>query len=174
MLSFKAPERGLRFFLAAILTLVSVEFLFEVYLGLPRSILATSALGNTILAAVFGFLIGIIAGLIGVAGGEYRIPVFVFIFGTTIKVAGTASSLVAIPTVIAALLRHGRKVELTSRERRVSVWMAAGSFVGVLIGVLGLILAPDWLIRLIFASILLYTAYTLVAPVTLNQTHPKS
>src|SRR5712692_1584302 len=108
VLCHKSPERALRYFLATILLVVSADLILAAFSILPKvSIVFTPTL-QLILAATFGFLIGLIPGLIGVAGGEYRIPTFVFLFGTTIKVAGTASQLVSIPTVIAGLLRHRR------------------------------------------------------------------
>ncbi len=174
VLCHKSPERALRYFLATILLVVSADLLLAAFNILPKvSIMFTPTL-QLILAATFGFLIGLIAGLIGVAGGEYRIPTFIILFGTTIKVAGTASQLVSIPTVIAGLLRHRRTTKLSPRERNVTLWLGIGSFFGVLIGVGGLLLAPDWLIRLIFAAVLLYTSYRLyTSPVGLNQSQAK-
>ncbi len=174
VLCHKSPERALRYFLATILLVVSADLILAAFSLLPKvSIVFTPTL-QLIFAATFGFLIGLVAGLIGVAGGEYRIPTFVFLFGTTIKVAGTASQLVSIPTVMAGLLRHHRSTKLSPRERNVTLWLALGSFFGVLVGVEGLLLAPDWLIRLIFAAVLLYTSYGLyTSPVDLNQSEAK-
>jgi len=54
------------------------------------------------------------------------------------------------------------------------LWLALGSFFGVLVGVGGLFLAPDWLIRFVFAAVLLYTSYRLyTSPVGLNQSETK-
>ncbi len=170
VLCSRSPERALRYFLASVLLIVSMDLFLAAFSLLPKVSISLTPSGQLILAAVFGFLVGVIAGLIGVAGGEYRIPVFLFLFGTTIQVAGTASQLVSFPTIIAALLKHRRETKLSRRERRVTLWLALGSFFGVIIGVVGLILASEWLIRLIFAAILLYTSYRLYAsPVSLNQ-----
>ncbi len=173
-LSHKSPERALSYFLATILLVVSANLILASFSLLPSvSIVFTPTL-QLILAATSGFLIGLVAGLIGVAGGEYRIPTFVFLFGTTIKVAGTASQLVSIPTLIAGFLRHRRSTKLSLNERKVTLWLGLGSFFGVIIGVGGLLLAPDWLIRLIFATVLLYTSYRLyTSPVGLNQSETK-
>lgn len=175
VLSHRSPDRALRYFLATILLVVSVDLILAAFNILPKVSITFTPTVQLILAAIFGFLVGVIAGLIGVAGGEYRIPVFLFVFGTTVKVAGTASQLVSIPTIIVALLRHRRQTKLSSRENTLTIWLALGSFFGVLLGIAGLIVAPDWLIRLIFAVILLYTSIRLyISPLPLNQTEVKT
>lgn len=174
VLCHRSPERALRYFLATILLVVSVDLILAAFSYLPKTSIVFTPTLQLILAATFGFLIGLVAGLVGVAGGEYRIPTFVFLFGTTIKVAGTASQLVSIPTVIAGLLRHRRSTKLSPREREVTLWLGLGSFIGVLVGVGFLLSAPDWLIRFIFAAVLLYTSYRLyTSPVGLNQPEAK-
>jgi uncharacterized membrane protein YfcA len=45
-------------------------------------------------AAVAGVLVGTISSLMGVAGGEFIIPILIFIFGADIRTAGTASVLI--------------------------------------------------------------------------------
>ncbi len=174
VMSHKSPERALRYFLATILLIVSIDLIVAAFSLLPKISITFTPTVQLILAATFGFLIGLIAGLIGVAGGEYRIPTFLILFGTTIKVAGTASQLVSIPTVIAGFLRHRKSTKLSPHEREVTLGLALGSFIGVLVGVGGLLIAPDWLIRIIFAAVLLYTSYRLyTSPVSLNQSEAK-
>ena len=40
---------------------------------------------------IAGFVIGVIASLLGVAGGEFLIPTWVLLFGADIKLAGSLS-----------------------------------------------------------------------------------
>lgn len=47
-----------------------------------------------------GFLIGVVASLLGVAGGELLIPTIVLLFGADIKLAGSLSLAVSLPTMI--------------------------------------------------------------------------
>lgn len=163
--SQKSPERGLRVFLASILTVVSISLILKLLGHSPAIQITIAAPIDILLAAVFGFLVGIIGGLIGVAGGEYRIPVFYFLFSTGILVAGTASQLVSIPTLLAAIYRHHQSLRLTRREVRITIVLAASSFVGVLLDVPALSYVRannlDWVVELIFAAILLYTAVRL-------------
>ncbi|TMA00812.1 MAG: sulfite exporter TauE/SafE family protein, partial [Methanobacteriota archaeon] len=51
--------------------------LFEVRTGGSLSF----DLPSIVLALVLGFALGIVSGLLGVAGGEYRIPALIFLFG---------------------------------------------------------------------------------------------
>ena len=51
------------------------------------------SLGSTLIVAglVAGFCIGIVASLLGVAGGELLIPTLVLLFGIDVKLAGSLS-----------------------------------------------------------------------------------
>jgi hypothetical protein len=49
---------------------------------------------------VAGFVIGVIASLLGVAGGEFLIPTLVLLFGADIKLAGSLSLTVSLPTML--------------------------------------------------------------------------
>jgi uncharacterized membrane protein YfcA len=66
--------------------------------------------GNTLLTGwaqmvagvVTGFGIGVIASLMGVAGGELLIPTLALLFGADIKLAGSLSLAVSLPTMLVA------------------------------------------------------------------------
>ena len=47
-----------------------------------------------------GLVIGIVAALLGVAGGELLIPTLVLLFGADIKLAGSLSLAVSLPTMV--------------------------------------------------------------------------
>ena len=55
-----------------------------------------------------GFLIGVVASLLGVAGGELLIPTIVLLFGADIKLAGSLSLAVSLPTMIIGFTRYSR------------------------------------------------------------------
>ena len=83
-----------------------------------------------------GFCIGIVAALLGVAGGELLIPTLVLLFGVDIKLDGSLSLSVSLPTMLIGFFcysRDGRFVVLGENRRFVLV-MAAGSIVGTFIG----------------------------------------
>jgi uncharacterized membrane protein YfcA len=98
-------------------------------------------------AGVFaGFVIGIVAALLGVAGGELLIPTLVLLFGADIKLAGSLSLAVSLPTMLVGFARYSRNrsfVVLDENCRFVLV-MATGSIVGSFIGgqLLGLVPTP--------------------------------
>ncbi|MCV3243457.1 sulfite exporter TauE/SafE family protein [Mesorhizobium sp. ZC-5] len=92
---------------------------------------------------VAGFGIGIVASLLGVAGGELLIPTLVLLFGADIKLAGSLSLAVSLPTMIVGFARYSRdqSFSVLNRNRTFVLVMAIGSIVGTFIGgrLLGLI-----------------------------------
>lgn len=55
-----------------------------------------------------GFVIGVVASLLGVAGGELLIPTLVLLFGADIKLAGSLSLAVSLPTMLIGFTRYSR------------------------------------------------------------------
>ncbi len=165
--SHRLSERGLKGFLALMLAIVIVRLLMDFFIVTPDASSRMPLLLEIPLSVLFGFLIGIIAGGIGVAGGEYRIPVLMFIFGFPITVAGTVSQLVAIPTILFALVKHRAKMKgmFTERVKIIVITMGFSSVIAVILSTQVLLtMSPD-IIRLVFISILLYTTIQLVRSV---------
>lgn len=94
--------------------------------------------GATLIVAgvVTGFAIGIIASLLGVAGGELLIPTLVLLFGADIKLAGSLSLAVSLPTLLVGFSRYSRErsFAVLGQNRRFLGVMAAGSVVGAYLG----------------------------------------
>ena len=69
-----------------------------------------SLAGFSLIAAgvIAGFLIGVVAALLGVAGGELLIPTLVLLFGVDIKLAGSLSLAVSLPTMLTSFARYSR------------------------------------------------------------------
>ena len=61
---------------------------------------------RTIAGVIAGAGIGVVAALMGVAGGELLIPTIVLLYGVDIKVAGTLSLAVSLPTMLIAFARY--------------------------------------------------------------------
>ena len=59
-----------------------------------------------------GFGIGVVAALLGVAGGELLIPTLVLLFGADIKLAGSLSLAVSLPTMLVGFTRYSRDRQL--------------------------------------------------------------
>ncbi|AVM73903.1 sulfite exporter TauE/SafE family protein [Magnetospirillum gryphiswaldense] len=86
--------------------------------------------------AVAGLGIGVVASLMGVAGGELLIPTLILLFGVDIKLAGSLSLVVSLPTMIVGFARYSRSQSFAvlGRNRGFVLIMAAGSILGSFIG----------------------------------------
>lgn len=107
-----------------------------------------------------GFVIGIVASLLGVAGGELLIPTLVVLFGMDIKLAGSVSLAVSVPTVIASFAhyRRDRSFAVLAWNRGFVLVMAAGSVLGSLVGGLLLAWAPSTILLPLLAAILMFSS----------------
>jgi len=114
-----------------------------------------------VLAAVAaGFAIGVVAALMGVAGGELLIPAIVLIFGADIKLAGSLSLAISLPTMLVAFARYSqdRSFSVLRRNLRFLLVMAAGSVAGAAAGGLMLGAVPDRVLLPLLAAILVISA----------------
>jgi uncharacterized membrane protein YfcA len=109
---------------------------------------------------VAGLGIGMVAALIGVAGGELLIPTIVLLYGIDIKLAGSLSLMVSLPTMIVGFTRYSqsRAFAILSTERDLFMAMAAGSILGAALGGLFLGLVPSTLLMTALGIILLVSA----------------
>ncbi|AIC29793.1 hypothetical protein IE4771_PB00058 (plasmid) [Rhizobium etli bv. mimosae str. IE4771] len=89
-----------------------------------------------IAGVVAGLVIGVVASLLGVAGGELLIPTLILLFGADIRLAGSLSLAVSLPTMIVGFTRYSRDQSFAAiRSNRVFLLaMAAGSILGAFIG----------------------------------------
>jgi uncharacterized membrane protein YfcA len=112
------------------------------------------------LGVAAGFVIGVVASLLGVAGGELLIPTLVLLFGLDLKLAGSLSLVVSLPTMVVGFARYSRDdtFAVLRRKRVFVAVMAAGSIAGTLIGgrLLGVI--PSAVLLPGLAAILLLSA----------------
>jgi uncharacterized protein len=118
--------------------------------------------GGVQLAAgiVAGFLIGVVASLMGVAGGELLIPTLILLFGADVKLAGSLSLAVSLPTMLVGFARYSRDstFAVLGRNRWFVAVMAAGSIVGSFIGAALLGIVPSAVLLPLLAVILLVSA----------------
>ncbi|MEU3787744.1 sulfite exporter TauE/SafE family protein [Streptomyces sp900129855] len=112
---------------------------------------------------VAGFGIGVVAAIMGVAGGELLIPTIVLLFGVGIKTAGSLSLLVSLPTMLVAFARYSRdgSFAVLGTNRRFTLIMIAGSVAGAALGGLLLGVFPDIVLLPALAVILLVSAVKL-------------
>lgn len=111
-----------------------------------------------------GFGIGVVAAIMGVAGGELLIPTIVLLFGLDIKTAGSLSLLVSLPTMLVAFARYSRdgSFAVLGAHLRFTGEMAAGSVVGALLGGLLVGVFSDTALVPVLAAILLVSSVKLV------------
>jgi uncharacterized membrane protein YfcA len=91
-----------------------------------------------------GLGIGIVTVLMGVAGGELLIPTIVLLYAVDLKLAGSLSLAVSLPTMIVAFARYSRdgSFVVLRQHRRFVIAMAAGSVTGTIVGGLMLGIVP--------------------------------
>lgn len=106
-----------------------------------------------------GLGIGIVASVMGVAGGELLIPTLVILFGVDVKLAGSLSLAISLPTMVVGFLRYSQDSAFnTLRRHRDFVWvMATGSILGTWLGgaLLGVV-SSHWLLPML--SLVLVTS----------------
>ncbi|MFF1306655.1 sulfite exporter TauE/SafE family protein [Streptomyces sp. NPDC058307] len=113
------------------------------------------------IGVVAGFGIGVVAAIMGVAGGELLIPTIVLLFAVDIKTAGSLSLLVSLPTMLVAFARYSRdgSFAVLGANLRFTLVMAGGSVAGALLGGLlvgvfsDLVLIPALAVILLISSV---------------------
>ncbi|MDJ1158088.1 sulfite exporter TauE/SafE family protein [Chelatococcus sp. SYSU_G07232] len=145
--------------IAALLVMIAVVLLIgHDPQGGGHPLLGGSA--QIIAGIIAGAAIGVVASLLGVAGGELLIPTLVLLFGCDIKLAGSLSLAVSLPTMLMGFTRYSRdsSFAVLGRNKTFVLVMAAGSIVGSFVGaqLLGLV-SSDVLLPLL-AIILLASA----------------
>lgn len=121
---------------------------------------AFSGLAQIIAGIAAGFVIGVVASLLGVAGGELLIPTLILLFGIDIKLAGSLSLAVSLPTMVVGFTRYSRdsSFAVLGRNRTFLLVMAAGSILGTFIGGRLLGLVPEAILLPLLAAILVISA----------------
>jgi uncharacterized membrane protein YfcA len=109
---------------------------------------------------VAGLAIGVVAALLGVAGGELLIPTLVLLFGCDIKLAGSLSLAVSLPTMVMGFARYSRdsSFAVLGRSKSFVFVMAMGSIAGSFIGARLLGVVPNAVLPPLLAIILLISA----------------
>jgi uncharacterized membrane protein YfcA len=108
--------------------------------------------------ALAGAGIGVVAAVLGVAGGELLIPTIVLLFGLDLKLAGSLSLAVSLPTMVTSFARYSRdrSFAVIGAQRRFIAVMALGSLAGAWLGGVLLGLVPTgWLLPALAAILAL-------------------
>jgi uncharacterized membrane protein YfcA len=144
--------------LAILLVGIAVVFAAERIGTLPTADLTGPV--QVLAGVVAGFGIGVVAALLGVAGGELLIPTFVLLYAVDTKLAGSLSLLVSLPTMLVAFFRYSRDqaFAVLSQNKRFVVAMATGSIAGSIAGGLLLGVVAEAVLVPLLALLLLYSA----------------
>ena len=108
-----------------------------------------------------GLVIGTVASLLGVAGGELLIPTLVLLFGLDIKLAGSLSLAVSLPTMLVGVARYSRdrSFAVLSQHKAFLAWIATGSILGAFIGALLMGYTSSAILIPLLSLILLISAF---------------
>ena len=126
----------------------------------PASATMLNGAAQLIAGVVAGVILGIVAALLGVAGGELLIPTLVLLFGVDIKLAGSLSLAVSLPTMLVGFARYSRdrSFVVLGENRRFVLVMAAGSILGSFISGRLLAFLPSAILLPLLAIILVLSA----------------
>lgn len=144
--------------IAALLVVIAAVLMLGHDANAGQALLTGTA--QLVAGVVAGFLIGVVASLLGVAGGELLIPTLVLLFGAEIKLAGSLSLAVSLPTMLVGFTRYSRdrSFSVLSRNRMFVLVMAGGSIAGTFIGGLLLGVVPNEFLLPVLEAILLISA----------------
>lgn len=139
------PRQWLNRIVMLLLVCLSLVMLSEAWVGTHEDKAPLFEPGSLrfVVGMVAGLGIGVVAALLGVAGGELLIPVIVLLYGQDIKLAGSLSLMVSLPTMIVGFLRYTQAdaFAVLRHEWPLMRWMVAGSIFGAAVGgtLLGLV-----------------------------------
>src|SRR3990170_7637203 len=86
------------------------------------------------LGFVCGILIGAAAGMIGVGGGEFRIPVLLHVLRLPVRVAAGANTIIGLAVVILGAIRRLPQHEWREGDAAITGTMIVASLIGAWIG----------------------------------------
>lgn len=158
----RVNERALNRVVVAFLIFLSVVLIGHNFLFSLESFQLPSLL-QVGLGFVSGIIIGIFSSMLGVAGGELIIPTIILLFAVDIKLAGSLSLAISIPTIVMGLFKYSNQHKLreVKSEQNFISFMAFGSILGAYIGSILLRYVSSDLLYLILGTILLLSALKL-------------
>ena len=162
--AMRLPRKTLDGVLLVLLILLACTMAAEQVFGLralPNLAHILSPWGHAVLGIAAGLVIGLFAAVMGVAGGELLIPTIVLLWGLDLKLAGSLSLLVSLPTMIVGFARYRESAAFAvlRTHRALLLSMAAGSLLGALLGGLLLGVVPTDGLGLLLALILAVSAW---------------
>lgn len=122
------------------------------------------AFARIVLGFAAGVVIGTFSSMLGVAGGELIIPTIILLFALDIKLAGSLSLAISVPTILMGLMRYGNQGRLADLRSDMAfiVWMSLGSIMGAFIGSYLLQFASGTFLHVLLGLILFISALKLM------------
>lgn len=157
--AMRLKSEGLYRIIAVLLVVIAWALLFGHDATGQGQLLFTGSV-QIVAGVLAGFAIGIVASLLGVAGGELLIPALVLLFGLDIKLAGSLSLAISLPTMIVGFSRYSQDASFAvlGHNRTFMAVMAAGSLAGAFVGGMLLGLAPSAVLLPLLTGMLLISA----------------
>lgn len=157
----RISEHRLEQVILILLVAIGVALIIEAFL--PQEgvgFIPMETLWRIMAGVLFGLAIGAVSSVLGVAGGELIIPTLIFAFGADVKIAGTASLLISLPTILVGLVRYARRGAFAERRMLTETVapMGVGSVIGAIIGGLLVGLISSTLLKLVLGFILIASA----------------
>lgn len=159
----RLKPRALTHVIAALLLAIALVLLMGHAPGGDAALVEAGPV-RAVLGVLAGVVIGIVASLLGVAGGELLIPTLVLLFGTDIKLAGSLSLAISLPTMLAGFARYSRdgSFAVLGGNRGFVLVMAVGSVAGAYLGGRLLGVVPEAVLLPALAAILVLSAVQMV------------
>nr|WP_237073096.1 sulfite exporter TauE/SafE family protein [Prosthecochloris sp. CIB 2401] len=161
-IAMKIKEQTLdRIVLVLLLFLAAVLMLEHWFLHEQDGALFDSLLIEVIVGIVSGFGIGVVASMLGVAGGELLIPVIVLLYGVDVKLAGSLSLAISLPTMLVGFARYTKSqaIIVLREERSLFIALGIGSIIGAAAGSALLGVVSSDVLVLLLALVLMISAY---------------
>lgn len=111
-----------------------------------------------VIAALFGILVGVLSGLLGIGGGVVMVPLFRLVFGLEPIIATATSLFTIIPTSLSGMVKHVRNKTCVARVG--IVCGVAGACLSP-VGVIAAAASPSWAVMGAAALIIAYSAFTM-------------
>jgi uncharacterized membrane protein YfcA len=117
-------------------------------------------MNNPLILVLFGVIVGVFSGVMGLGGGSVMIPAMVLAFGMSQQQAhGTSLAVMIPPVALPAVIEYWRHGNV---DVRVAAWTALGVLLGSFFGALVANSIPKDSLKLVFGFLLIYVAgYTI-------------
>ncbi|MFN3813166.1 MAG: TSUP family transporter [Aquificaceae bacterium] len=134
--AIKVHGKTLQRVIAVLLVFIALVLFMEGHIKDETFRIELSGIHLYTAGTISGFFIGMVAGIMGVAGGELLIPTIILLYSLNIKLAGSLSLMVSIPTMVFAFARYSRDRSFSVLKENLFLllFMVLGSFLGSFVG----------------------------------------